>query len=339
MSDPLSLLRTAVEYAIGRLNDFSKVHELDEETLTAAFLGALGTAIPLLAWQYQVGNESGESSLAWGTYRKAAPESDEAGERSSGADFWLVIWESADAARVAVFQAKKAKWSPRHKVWRIDVSRLPKSSQDAPKSEAHAKGTVSAAIAESAQRMRSQMAKLVATAHRLTALRTNLPSPPSQVDIATLVGRMDDEEIDAIRSRCGWIHYLAYAGQEARAVPLSGLPLDVLISQCRDPLPRQMVATDARGVELLALLAAGLAPSGGSSPGWELMSVSEVKALLPHLLELMPVHTGGSKDGPYRDLEPQFQDAFETPPPTPPAAPEDGAASGASGMRRPTVRR
>jgi hypothetical protein len=81
---------------------------MDEEDITSALLGALvtGSSISAAAFPSSV-DEPIPSGLSWAGYHKSNGKNDWDAESKNGADFALVIWQTAEKGRLTVFQSKR----------------------------------------------------------------------------------------------------------------------------------------------------------------------------------------------------------------------------------------
>jgi hypothetical protein len=97
-------------FSTTRLQQVQHVHQLDEETITAALLGSLATAFPFCA--EIIGNDADNPTTCyWSQFKKTKPSADrpQDHEATSGADFALAIRVGDDDLRLALFQAKRSK--------------------------------------------------------------------------------------------------------------------------------------------------------------------------------------------------------------------------------------
>ncbi|MGF6492194.1 hypothetical protein ABIE56_000347 [Luteibacter sp. 621] len=93
--------------ALARLSEIGLASHLDEETVTAALLGALAGVFPFCVALFSEDDKEA-SRCSWGQYNKSKTAKGTDSEAVRGADFVLVVWTSKTAARVAIFQAKRA---------------------------------------------------------------------------------------------------------------------------------------------------------------------------------------------------------------------------------------
>lgn len=106
VGDAPSAIAATFAYALARLEDAGLVHGLDEETTTAAFLGAFAGGYPLC--RALTGTAPESPDCAWGQYNKSGFRDAWKTESRRGADFAMFVWTSAAHARLALFQAKKS---------------------------------------------------------------------------------------------------------------------------------------------------------------------------------------------------------------------------------------
>ncbi|MDT7826862.1 hypothetical protein [Xanthomonas hortorum] len=99
---PPTPLAGALQVAVIEALTINAVSKLEEEEMTAAFIGAMAATIPWFADAFPTELTPG---FDWHKYSKSGRG--ETSEGSTGADFALLIRIGFDTARVAVFQAKQ----------------------------------------------------------------------------------------------------------------------------------------------------------------------------------------------------------------------------------------
>lgn len=118
---PLSgALQVAVIQAISLASDGG----LDEESVTMSLLGGMQATV---SWFADLFEEAATPAFKWARYSKNSSES--TGEASTGADFAFIIHFSDDAARAAIFQAKRSKNERNLSIHQISPARAGKHPQ------------------------------------------------------------------------------------------------------------------------------------------------------------------------------------------------------------------
>lgn len=118
---PLSgALQVAVIQAISLASD----GRLDEESITTSLLGGMQATVP---WFADLFEKAATPAFKWARYSKNSSEP--TGEASTGADFAFIIHFSDDAARAAIFQAKRSKNESNLKIHQISPVREGKHPQ------------------------------------------------------------------------------------------------------------------------------------------------------------------------------------------------------------------
>lgn len=92
--------------ALGALAHARVITEMDEETTTAALLGAMLASFTPAELVFRNAN-SPSPRFCWASYGKAGHVDTWRTESGAGADFALVVWKDTDHARLALFQAKR----------------------------------------------------------------------------------------------------------------------------------------------------------------------------------------------------------------------------------------
>lgn len=285
-------IEAAFMMAVDGLEDFSRAGLLDEETLTASFLGGLRVAVPAAARIYGSGITDKTRRCSWGAYKKSARATNEKSEAASGADFSLVVWESETHARLGIFQAKKADHEGPENT--VDIHRSPK-----PPSQRRPQLVM---LASTGMRFLKVMSRLrerhpahdVDPAATVAALLRSIPDRAAFVEMLT---DASPEDRFKLFGQLGWIHYLVYRNGEPVCVSLTHLQ-QYAIEQEFVVGTRQTNSVDI-GKEprsLRSLLACGLSPDDPGD-GWLRLDKHTLEALLPDLQELMPVHVADGRGG------------------------------------------
>ncbi len=109
-------VEASFRHTLNQLSGNGMLTTMDEETITAAILGGFITSFPICTAAFAPETPPGEPAdpttqprprCAWGQYGKAAGGEAKELESRRGADFALIIWDSEEWARVALFQAKR----------------------------------------------------------------------------------------------------------------------------------------------------------------------------------------------------------------------------------------
>ncbi|WP_210131567.1 hypothetical protein [Stenotrophomonas rhizophila] len=283
------LVRAAFLLTLERIQPIAAMGLLDEEGLTASLLGGVATTAPLLeelaVWEASriaseqssdsvdgldtatdsPGVQSTEPLACWGTYTKSGGARDPTSETATGGDFALVIWDSPEIARLAIFQAKKGTVHKAGKKWTLNVRRGPTKSS---------KGF-------------TQFVMLFANALRCSQARIS----QSSLSIAKSLRTIAMPELEKNVKEIGWVHYLAYMEGVFACVPLAA---------CSAVLSDELVAEGASNTIEISIdspsfykvLNAGF---NGDDKAWLPISRDTLDEILPSLLNLMPVHAVDEK--------------------------------------------
>lgn len=250
---------------------------LDEETLTAAILGGVSVAMPLVARAFGSGSETQSKQCSWGSFNKNGQNWAEHSERSSGGDFCLVLWDSSEYARIAVFQAKKSiPPSALRPTWRVDAHRDPK--------EVNLNGKTYSF---------SQMLMLAATGVRLA---TKESARKSQLETAADLKASGSNERRRALEACHWVHYLAYGDGDPVCRALADVP-DKVIEHEFDAKPGQ-APFDVKSdwTSFYDLIRCGVDVQAPAY-GWLRIERRDVELVLPELVDLMSVYEGDGDGG------------------------------------------
>jgi len=110
LNRPIGLVEAVLINAIITLETCFKPEDFDEETITAALLGALAAGLPWVVPAIGATVRE-ETEVSWGHYKKTTPpknpDADDFTEATHGADFALALRVAPDTVRVALFQAKR----------------------------------------------------------------------------------------------------------------------------------------------------------------------------------------------------------------------------------------
>lgn len=271
-------LTIAFQHVVDKLSVKGMTAALYEETLTSFLFGGLVSSFPLIAEQY--GHPESARTCSWKQFSKAK-DSDPQSEAASGADFALVLWHSQDKARVAVFQAKRARYNKRKKRIEIDINQVPENAGD----------------------RRTQFAMLVATGQQFEIYRAGgkcMPTTELVVELEDLWpvprAHLVSGDLLPLRiRRIHWIHYLAYydRGPKCLAIKDVGLKaVDLEFQRIRHPNWVDL----SNSVGFVDLLKAGIKDGAG----WFTLNADQLKQLLPSLIHIAPVlvvdESGGGVD-------------------------------------------
>lgn len=277
-------ITAAFRFVSRRVGELSALQLLDEESLTSSVLGGLAVACPLMLKMHGSGAD-GERLCSWGPYSKSGRAGSKQSEATSGADFALVLWESAMWARVAVFQAKKGtvkvevNEEREHLTkWFVNVHRMPRKK------------------ANDLEGLRkTQLAALVDTGNigRREHLRATQQSsgPPAEhkPDVDTNQQHPQVVGMD-------WIHYIVYRDGDPICLPLSQIDKMTVQKELRSrggssyaPIRGDQTTT------FFDVLHAGLDHECPTS--WLRLDVDGVKAVIGELVELMTVIVGDEQSG------------------------------------------
>ena len=244
----------------------------DEETTTAAFLGAL---IANLSWTTQACPAQNDAirEASWSVHRKSQGEGPT--ESRTGVDFGLAIKHSENDVRLALFQAKRGHRDSVHRYY-VDVRRPPKDVD----------GTTA-----------TQMMRLVETGLTI-----------SQKDKR----KLDPKLVDAIPpkydvlSPLDWVHYLGFFAREFRAIPLKHCGHAWLEERSRSESRsfNDVELTVRNSVRLQRLMAAALQDKPTRSKGWISLTQVDLNRFLPDLVPIMDVYVvdDGRSDWPLQLL-------------------------------------
>ncbi|MFV7423729.1 hypothetical protein ACNPNN_11710 [Stenotrophomonas geniculata] len=279
--DPLSL---AAELHRRSFENLAQATSLDEEALTACFLGGLTTSFSIVAALCHI-DPNATPPLSWTQYRKKAGNEKLLNESDVGADFAMVCWRPDRKMRIALFQAKNGQCKTdvedeSREEWKLNVHRRPKKPEpDTPWREA-------------------QMVRLVRTSILFEEVRTSSLStglPKSIQEAQTKADNANDEELTSHCKNVKWIKYIGYFNGKAVCIPISNIS---------DALPKELeeksfthnwiTLTDKSSpTDFADTLTHGL----GTDDSWLELNEETGIALLPSLIDLMPIYVGRSGGG------------------------------------------
>jgi len=299
-----------------RLEQVNLISQMDEETVTAAFLGGVTSAFPLCSLVFGSGSDQ-PVECSWGQFHKSAKgSSDEDSEAHRGADFALVVWLTNEYARVAVFQAKKMEMRglrralaevlesdevpPANGVTPVET--LPPVPEGKAYLNVHRRPTRNEKHTE--EWREAQMVRLVRTGHEvIEAAKLKAQDDQQWAKNARDFAQKKDFVKDggtSLLARLHWIHYLGYLDDEAICVPLSSMSKHVLDKELKNESFTVNAVEVKQGmqgvkpfVDLMVDGIASVSPSGelqDDVPGWKLMHADIVKAILPDLQSMMAVY-------------------------------------------------
>ena len=315
--------------ALARLHDVNIFDSQDEETITAAFLGACISAFPFCVALFASGDDVVQR-CAWGQYRKTGSASTQT-ESKSGADFVIVHWISKDETRVAIFQAKRVAQVEKasecessgknerpfttnlpEKQFEMDVHRAP------PKVSEESKERGETPRVKRAKR-RPQLLQLISNGQRI---------------YETISGENSGQDWSQTSSlkHLHWIHYLAYVNPTS--IRLREQTLCVSLKDLEDESKEdrknevantsKAIKVDLSGARVVAL--SRVFKEGfrrRCSSGWLTVHARDLPGLLPTLTEIGTVVVADQGDGRglAELLEPDkvadiYNDGFEALPPS-----------------------
>lgn len=274
-------IRAAFRLTLERIQGMSSMGLLDEEALTACLLGGVSTVAPLLEElcsedgmteearrsEGHVGAGRRDLPILWGSYEKSGGGGNPRSETATGGDFALVIWQNERSARLAIFQAKKGTVYKIGNRWSLNVRRGP---------------------SESSQGF-TQFVMLFANAclyKKREALRAR-----SSFEVAKALDIIGlERQLKALR-KVTWVHYLAY---------MEGIFACVPFSDCAAALPEEFEKNQTSNTidvspESPSFYEVVLKGFSGDSDAWLTIEREGLEALLPSLLDLMPVHVVDEK--------------------------------------------
>lgn len=238
---------------------------LDEEVITDAFLGVLFAS---MAWATAAARLSDDlrQRCQWGRYRKYRDRRSWNREATSGADFALLVADGPTNVRIALFQAKlpeKRVCAAGKKRYGIDVHHRSKSKTgSAPFTQMHL-------LAQFA-------AKLMAAAPPESV--RNHPEMVAELKRKT---RSTSPSIDGM----DWVHYLAYAPRFL-ASPLTSFEAEYEV-ECTSTNSVNFTHLPSGTRPFQCVIEDCFTPE---HQGWISVRISEAIAILPDLIELMPMH-------------------------------------------------
>lgn len=277
------------------------ISQMDEESVTSAFLGGVTSSFPLCA--YVFGSQSNEAvNCSWGQFRKVPKGIDDHdSEAYRGADFALVIWLSDEYARVAIFQAKKMDERERSTPAGRGVTSYLNVHRRPPRKDKPFEDWREA-----------QMVRLVRTGHEAIAAeecRANAgDGKMGWAEAARAhVQRKDFVEKSgaALLRHLHWVHYLGYLDEDAVCVPLSSIPEKVFLKELENrdySVNCVEIKDDMEGLRpFVDLLIDGVTPSSSNISleddlkGWKLMHSEVLKSILPELQSMMVVYAADDR--------------------------------------------
>lgn len=285
---PIDPLLLAAELHRRSFENLAQATSLDEEALTACFLGGLTTSFSIVAALCHI-DPNASPPLSWTQYRKKAGNETLLNESDVGADFAMVCWRPGGKMRIALFQAKNGQCKgdeedASREEWKLDVHRRPKMPEPGtPWREA-------------------QMVRLVRTSVLFQEVRTSSPSidlPQSIQRAKAKAGNATSEELTSQCKNVKWIKYIGYFNGKAVCIPISNIT---------DALPRELedesfthnwikLTDKSSPTDFAKTLIQGL----GTDDSWLELNEEAGIALLPSLVDLMPIYVGRSGGG--KELE------------------------------------
>lgn len=263
----------------------------DEETLTAAMLGGFAATLPLIAQTLGSGSEGEALDCSWGSYRKTRA-SDDKSEAASGADFAIILWESPEVFRLAIFQAKKGELFPQERrrsqiiddppkeAWWFDIHRRPNRPDDLGKKWRDA-----------------QLIVLEKTGQRFMGAKRRYEETLGNVALPEIgSNKISNKKAPDLT----WMHYLVYRDDRPVCVPVSEIDKEVFDQERGDSCKEnyvEILPNDGDG--FFDLLRGGV--FNHAHAGWLTIGAKEALPLLPDLLDLMPVYAGDDRSG--RELQ------------------------------------
>jgi hypothetical protein len=285
-TDPAELLKSirtkdavtaAFELALQQLIDAKVSLRLDEETITASFLGALISSFAwtsLLCLPMDALNGGAERQVGWTAYKKSG--SSRVSESHSGADFGLIIKHSKDDVRIAIFQAKRG-LIRRDLAKSVDVRRKVKMKK--------LKGSdVTVPII---QMERLALSGLDATRDDA---RNHLPALAEASVEGSPLANFD---------RLDWIHYLGFYGQEFKTIALNQMQNayhDEVVDRTKGT--RNWVNMDDQNSHAFGcIIRAGLEGKPDACHGWASMTQEAAEALAFHLIPMIDLFVADDGSG------------------------------------------
>ncbi|WP_233840950.1 hypothetical protein [Dyella sp. 2HG41-7] len=313
-----------------RFKKLKLISQMDEETVTAAFLGGVTASFPLCSLIFGSG-QSSEVQCMWGHFHKStgrSSSSDPDTEAYRGADFALVIGIDELHVRLAIFQAKKADF--RFLKVTIDNVLEEDSRGEANRGErkfdvmAQEKRPVLNVHRRPPRRGKpveewreSQLVRLVRTGHEILFANEDVPAQSitdegndwekSARDCAQGKLFFKEHTLKDLLSSLDWIHYLGYVGEDAVCVPLSAFDQAVLRRELEnesftvndvflDGLDREpfvdVLLNGVSGPKYEETLEPSTWDPSSKVEGWTTVRVEVVEAILPHLQKMMDVYVG-----------------------------------------------
>lgn len=277
------------------------ISQMDEESVTSAFLGGVTSSFPLCAHVF--GSQSNEAvNCSWGQFRKSPKGIDDHdSEAYRGADFALVIWLSDEYARVAIFQAKKmderecSTPAGRGVTSYLNVHRRP-PRKDKPFEDWR----------------EAQMVRLVRTGHEaIEAEKCRANAGDGKMGWAEAarahvqnMGFVEKSGAALLRD-LHWVHYLGYLDDDAVCVPLSSIPEEALSRELENEefsVNKIEIKKDMKGLRTFVDLLLDGVTLGRSEVepkvcpiGWKLMHAEVLKSILPELQSMMVVYAADDR--------------------------------------------
>jgi len=183
-------------------------------------------------------------------------------EAESGADFALVLWQSADDALVAIFQAKKSE------------------SGSGTQLQIHRKANKA-----------TGQTQFVVFAAMCDLMKDRKSDSPTLIDIDGAIGAFRDlSPVDRKRQvdTFDWGHYLVYEQGVPVCVPITAVSSDAIEKEVKGKPAKTIPRRDWHAMQTFpALLQAGVQ---GQESGWLKMTREQIEGLLPQLIGLMDVY-------------------------------------------------
>lgn len=279
----------------------SLISQMDEESVTSAFLGGVTSSFPLCA--YVFGSQSNEVvNCSWGQFRKSSRGADDHdSEAYRGADFALVVWLSDEYARVAIFQAKKTDEGVRSTSGERVVTPFLNIHRRPPLKDKLLKDWREA-----------QMVRLVRTGHEAIAAeecRTRAGDRKMSWAEAAHAHVQEKDFVEkngaALLRHLHWVHYLGYLDDDAVCVPLSSIPEEAFSRELENEefsVNKIEIKKDMKGLRTFVdVLLDGVALGRSEvepkvcPKGWKLMHAEVLKSILPKLQSMMVVYAADDR--------------------------------------------
>lgn len=223
-----NFLGAAFQLAVCELSASNLHGSLDEESITAALLGAFAVTTPMCASAFSV---SDGISSSWVRYSKNSTNG--MAEKDTGADFALLIRLDTKRSRLAIFQAKKS----RSVAGSFDVSSDSPATSNRPEVE------------KQFTRLKDFSIFILEESTRRRELSDPVESPPSGIESLQ------------------WSHYLIYGHGGFHCCPLSSL-IDVDEAICSSSPLATVRLADRKHFGFAQMLNQGADIDSAEAPGW-----------------------------------------------------------------------